>query len=70
MFGSETEISRGELGIGRLESLMTGISRFRRQIAADLVHLGADFGQRLVRVVIQLEPRGDGRRPCVLCDWM
>ena len=54
----ETQVGRGELRVGGLD-VDRGNLRLRRQVVAHLVHLGADFRQRLVRVVIELQTRGD-----------
>ena len=62
----EAQIGRGELGIGGLDGDDRHL-RFRRQIVADRVDLRADFGKRLVRVVIQLQLRRDGREAELLC---
>ena len=40
--------------------LMTGTSASGRQVAAHLVHLGADLGQGLGGIVVELEAHGDG----------
>ena len=58
--GGEAEISGGELRVAGIDVDHRHLG-FRRQIVADLVDLRADFGERLVRVVVQLQPRGDGR---------
>ena len=55
----ETQIAGGNLRVGGFD-VDHGHFGLRRQVVADLVHLGADFGERLVGVVIQLEPGGDG----------
>ena len=54
--GPEAEIGRGELAVGRLDvdDRHLGV---RRQIAADLVDLGADFRERLDGVVVELQAR-------------
>ena len=49
----------GELRVGR-GNVDDGHLGFGREVVADLVHLGADFGQRLGGVVIDLQPGGDG----------
>ena len=58
--GGETQIGRGELAVGRLDVDDRHLG-FRGQVTADLVHLGADFRQRLDRIVIELQAGVDGR---------
>ena len=48
---SETQVARGELRIRRGDG-QRGNFRLGRQIVADLIHLGADFGERLFGIVI------------------
>ena len=55
----EAQVRGGKLGVGRLDVDDRHLG-FGRQVIAHLVHLGADFRQRLVRIVIELEPGGDG----------
>ena len=58
--GGEAQIGRGELAVGRFDVDDRHLG-LRRQIAADLVDLGADLGQGLGGVVVELQAGGDGR---------
>ena len=58
--GGEAEIGGRELGVRRLDVDHRHFS-FRGQIVALLVDLGTDFGERLVRIVIEFQLRRDGR---------
>ena len=55
----ETQVGGGELRIGGLDVDDRHFG-FRRKVVANLVHLGADFSERLVGIVIEFEPDGDG----------
>ena len=56
----EAQVGGGELAVGRLDVDDRHL-RFRRQVAANLVDLGSDLGQRLGGVVVEAQPRADGR---------
>ena len=60
LFGTEAEISRGKLTVGRddIEGRHFG---FGREIGPHLVDLGADLGQRLGGILIQFEVNVDSR---------
>ena len=57
--GGEAQIGRGKLAVGRLDVDHRHLG-LGRQVAAHLVDLGADLGQRLGGVVVELEADLDG----------
>ncbi|KAF5049797.1 hypothetical protein DSECCO2_436140 [anaerobic digester metagenome] len=61
---SEAQVGRGELAVGRFD-VDDGHLGLGRQVAAHLVDLGADLGQGLDGVVVELEADADGRE--ILC---
>ena len=58
--GGEAEIGGCELGIGRQDVDHRNFS-FRGQIVPLLIDLGADLGERLVRIVVEFEVRRNRR---------
>ncbi len=58
--GGEAEIGGSVLGVGRLDVDHRHFS-FRGQIVPLLIDLRTDFGERLVRVVIEFQVRRNGR---------
>ena len=58
--GGETQVGRGKARVGCFHIDHRDLG-FGRQVATDLVHLGTDFGERLVGVVVQAQPGLDGR---------
>jgi len=59
---AEAQVGRGEAGVRRLD-VDGGHLRLGREVAAHLVHLGADLGQRPGGVEVELEPHADGGEP-------
>ncbi len=57
---AEAQVARGKLAVRRLDGQDRNL-RLRGQKIADAVHLGADFREGLVRVVVELQPGGDRR---------
>ena len=56
----EAEVGGGELAVGRLD-VEDGDLSLGRQVAPDLVHFGADLGERLGCVVVQAQARSNDR---------
>jgi hypothetical protein len=63
----EAQVGRRELGVGGLD-VDRGHLRLGGQVAADLVDLGADLGEGLDRVVVELEAGRDVETPWALVE--
>src|SRR5262249_27800584 len=57
----KTQVRGSKLRIRRLNSDNRNLG-FWRQVVPDGVHSGADIGKRFIRVVIELQSRGDRRK--------